>query len=531
MADGNWKEMFDFILKKQGNTFISFLIDAGLDVNALNKFGKTMLSYAAEWGNLEITQILVENGANGNVVNSDGSKPLHIAAQYGREDIVKYFVGRGVSADSCDNDKCTPLHYVARCDGRCRSRCGCRSRCTCRSRQSYIDIVHFLVNSNANLNAVNGKGHTPLIVAGQYFQKHFVELFIKLGANIGCRDENQYTILHLSSCLNSWLEVVRFLVEGKFDLDLNARNREGYTPLLLAAQHSCKDIVELLIKLGANVSCSNIAQSTLLHFCSSNGWLDIVKYLVNIGCDVNAKDDRGCTPVVIAAYLSHLSIVEYLLMECGANHEDHPFGMTLLHYACEAKWLEVVKFLITKGSDLNAQDDFKETPLHCAMRACNSEIITDLLEAGADWNLKCNEGTTAFNRSILHISFFSDASLFTLFLENGAYFQSSDYNALKKVSHLKDSILQDVRLCTQAVINQFNNAELPRIYKISVVAEKLPTIDKLKIKIASHKTVIRHIAECVNSEIQTKGYCDVLNVRPIVLSSICLGSLFKHYSI
>lgn len=84
-----------------------------------------------------------------------------------------------------------------------------------------------------------------------------------------------------------------------------------------------------------------------------------------------------------------------------------------------------------------------------------------------------------------------------------------------------------MKLCTQAVINQINNEDLPKIYKIPVVAEKLPPIERLKISI--HKNVAQDITNSVKYEIQTKGYYVLLNARPIVLSSLCLRSLAEYY--
>lgn len=64
MDEEKFKKMFYSFWKIKGNTLIQFLLDAGLDVNALNKHGKTMLTYASESGNLEITEFLVEKGAD-----------------------------------------------------------------------------------------------------------------------------------------------------------------------------------------------------------------------------------------------------------------------------------------------------------------------------------------------------------------------------------------------------------------------------------------------------------------------------------
>lgn len=63
--DQDFTDMWlDFMLQRrnilrEGNFFIQFLLDAGLEINALNKYGTTMLSCAASCGNMEIVEFLV----------------------------------------------------------------------------------------------------------------------------------------------------------------------------------------------------------------------------------------------------------------------------------------------------------------------------------------------------------------------------------------------------------------------------------------------------------------------------------------
>lgn len=259
MNKENWKKMFDAIWKDAGNIFIQFLLDAGLDINALNKYGSMMLSYAAECGNLEMTEFLVQKGANVNASDSNGSSPLHVAALYGNKDIVKFFLKIGIPVDSCDNNKCTPLHCVAE-----------MGNIPVDARKSYREIVHFLVDNKTNLN-----GCTPLLIAANNRREDVFELLIELGANIECCDENQWTALHYSS-RNGWSRIVRSLVERKCDID--GKNLEGETALTIAARYSQADVFELLIELGANTYSH---YSTLLHHaCAEDGFSKALEYLM-----------------------------------------------------------------------------------------------------------------------------------------------------------------------------------------------------------------------------------------------------------
>lgn len=117
MAKSNKKctEMLDSLSNEEENPFIRIQQDRSFDLNSRDKFGKTMLSYAAMWGDLKFAEYLLEKGAHPNIRNSDGSKPLHIAAKFGRKDIVNLFLGRAMFVDSCDKFKCTPLRKILFC--------------------------------------------------------------------------------------------------------------------------------------------------------------------------------------------------------------------------------------------------------------------------------------------------------------------------------------------------------------------------------------------------------------------------------
>ena len=49
-------------------------------------------------------------------------------------------------------------------------------------------------------------------------------------------------------------------------VDLNPRDREKCTPLLLAAAHGCSAVVSLLLENGADVTCEDEKRRTALHW-------------------------------------------------------------------------------------------------------------------------------------------------------------------------------------------------------------------------------------------------------------------------
>nr|WP_304665397.1 ankyrin repeat domain-containing protein [Pseudomonas savastanoi] len=105
--------------------------------------------------------------------------------------------------------------------------------------------------------------------------------------------------------------------------DLNVRDEQGYTGLILAAYHGHEDSVERLI---------------------------------NAGADPCAKDNRGNTALMGAIFKGELSIAKRLVQaDCGPNLTNNA-GQTAAMYAALFKRTEVLKALTDQGADLTIRD-------------------------------------------------------------------------------------------------------------------------------------------------------------------------------
>lgn len=89
-------------------------IAAGTDVETIDDWnGKTAMHYAAEYGNLEIAQLLVEAGANVRHRDFDKATALHHAAVGGFVDIVKLLLAHGADINAKDKAGETAMDGVA----------------------------------------------------------------------------------------------------------------------------------------------------------------------------------------------------------------------------------------------------------------------------------------------------------------------------------------------------------------------------------------------------------------------------------
>ena len=94
--------------------FLRLLVQYGADSNIKDCSGATALFFALELNNSEIVHFLVEEaGADVNAYNYKVQTPLHIASYYGNMDLVEYLVEKGAEIDAADEDSMTPLLFAS----------------------------------------------------------------------------------------------------------------------------------------------------------------------------------------------------------------------------------------------------------------------------------------------------------------------------------------------------------------------------------------------------------------------------------
>ena len=111
------------------------------------------------------------------------------------------------------------------------------------------------------------------------------------------------------------------------DVDVNAKNQKGETPLHIAAVFCHEEMVELLIANGADVHAGDEIGWTPLHhaaysFTSGRRPAIIAERLMASGADVNAKDIDGMTPLDVANNWGHEAAAACLRQHNGKTSEE-----------------------------------------------------------------------------------------------------------------------------------------------------------------------------------------------------------------
>lgn len=168
----------------------------------------------------------------------------------------------------------------------------------------------------------------------------------------------------------------------KDKVNINERDEEtGNPPLIVAVLENNKEIVELLLKHGADINCKDwTSKNTALDIAEQKGFLFIVDILQKNG----AKYSSGSSFHLAAKNGDIVSIEEMLSKGHLLNEVDAAKGWTALHYAIHYGQKHLVEYLIYKGADVNAKDFLgKSNPIDVLASGSRGEIVKILTKAGA----------------------------------------------------------------------------------------------------------------------------------------------------
>lgn len=207
------------------------LIDAGADVNTVDKFRQTPLYYAASGNSPKITRRLLEAGANPNPLNYEDDTPLYQAAYRGSHEVVKVLLSRLPRED-------LNFQYSG-------------GWAALHAAYDSPEIVKTLLAAGANPFILDSYSKTSLALAFENSYEETCNELISAMEKQALRDVNlQMAAIHEITAVGNIQALDRLFVSG---VDFDIRGEDGATALHRACRNGQKETVKMLIQRDADI--------------------------------------------------------------------------------------------------------------------------------------------------------------------------------------------------------------------------------------------------------------------------------------
>ena len=188
-------------------------------------------------------------------------------------------------------------------------------------------------------------------------------------------------------------QVKKFIEAGA---DVNARNDDNDTMLILAAAEGKLETVKMLLANGADPNLKGEDDDTALHQAAYNGYDDIMDALIKKGARLNEVNTYGETPLMDVIGAGKVAVACKMMDMDGIdlNLQDNS-GNSALIVAIKAKQSIIAKKIANKnGVDLNLQDENGDSALMLAGLEGDKDLIEILVSRHANENLVNEKGLT-----------------------------------------------------------------------------------------------------------------------------------------
>lgn len=285
-------------------------------------------------------------------------------------------------------------------------------------------IVVFVEIASKNEGYRDNKGRTLLYYAVEHTDIPTIERLISQGYNLEAKDASGMTPLHFAISIGRPKIALKLLgaLSGLKSTVANAfsRDNRGYTPLMYAAKHGYKTVVEYIVETILSTAGEEqqiaLSEKKKLNRDKSSASSDMEEDQSGI----LARNHHGQTALHIALDNSEANIAMYLLRETGVYQEspvdanedsllvaacqdktladcvpsilerwpesinlpDSEYGRTPLSFACELGTEAVVDWLLAfEDLKLNAKSLYQDqqTPLHAAVKGKHLQVVQKLL--------------------------------------------------------------------------------------------------------------------------------------------------------
>ncbi|MCJ1380187.1 hypothetical protein MMC17_003290 [Xylographa soralifera] len=219
------------------------------NIDERDRTGRTALGFAAATGNIDAVEYLLKKGADPNHEDTEKQTPLFYAVRYHHSKCVQLLLDAGANNQHVDSQGISLLAVAVSCscevsilDGlyNCKIDLNARARngetsLSCFAMQRYfceeptrsIEVLNWLLEHGADINAQEGNGQTATMRAMRNGNHRMLELLLQRGADIAKSDMDGRTLLHYATYYGDLDMFYVLQAAGLQTIKLNARDRHS----------------------------------------------------------------------------------------------------------------------------------------------------------------------------------------------------------------------------------------------------------------------------------------------------------------
>nr|KAG5714471.1 hypothetical protein BaRGS_006917 [Batillaria attramentaria] len=292
---------------------------------------------------------------------------LHAAAAAGQVEVVRFLLSKGCNVNKVTNIFSFTSLFLAICQNK-------REVVTLLLEDKNIDVN---IRSRAELN-------TPLLEAILTRKLHFVDQLLAMPLiNLDIRNFRQESPVIIAARMGHEQLLEKILKAGA---NTDARDQRGLTALMFAVTYGEKKVTKLLLEHGADINLRSSLGETPLLMAVNSGNPVMVQILLEAGANVNDVTDDGFPALMLASYSNYRTIL-HILLDAGANvHSSNPQGYASIHVAAWNGYGSVLQILLNAGAEADVRTNDRNTPLSLAAHGNHERVVKLLLDRGCNVN-------------------------------------------------------------------------------------------------------------------------------------------------
>lgn len=169
--------------------------------------------------------------------------------------------------------------------------------------------------------------------------------------------------------------------------NLEARDEQGRTALLLAAKNDRADVARVLIELGANPDALDEQHDTPWLVTGETGSVEMAEILLEAEPDLTIRNRFGGVSIIPASERGHVAYIRRVVAtDIDVNHVNDLGWTALLETVIlgdgSTRYQQIVRILLDAGADANLADREGVTALAHARSRGQAEVARLLESAG-----------------------------------------------------------------------------------------------------------------------------------------------------